>query len=60
MSDGDRFSLRRGRAQLHKHYDGRGRRNGSRCVHYDAELAMIGVSRAGVQMCNLRYRESRQ
>ena len=60
MSDGDGFSLRRGGAHLHQHYGGHSCRNGRGSVHHNAQLAMVSVSRAGVQMCNLRYRESRQ
>src|ERR1700722_8731448 len=49
----DGFSLGRGSSQLHDNDDGRSGCDGRDRVHGDAELAMIGVALAGVQVRDL-------
>ncbi len=56
----DRLGNAGSSAQAHKQDRNRGSRRGRHRVHHDAQLAVIGISRVGVQVRNLRYGQESQ
>ncbi len=55
----DRLRLRRGGSQLHYDDNDRRNRDGRRRVHYDTELAVVGVGRVRVLVGYLGYGQQR-
>ena len=54
------FGLRGRSAQLHDHDHSCSNRRGHRCVHDDAQLAVIGICLVGMQVRNLGHGQNRQ
>ena len=50
----------RGNSELHQHDGGSGNRNGRRCVHGDAERAMVCLGGIGMEVRNLNDGEERK